>query len=122
MSAAKSAGTSYAACNEGEAVSGGGFELLEQISPKASYVLQANRPSLIETATEEEGEGTTTYPAPKDGAAASGWAVTIEDSFDPELGFRAYVMCAVPASGKEQSILQQANSGQELQQVLELLH
>lgn len=70
---------------------------------------------------EEEGE-VTAYPAPQDGTAASGWAVTIENASGPKLSFRSYVMCTVPDSGKEISTLEQANGGQELQQILQLLH
>ena len=109
-------------------VSGGGFELIGAISPQTSFVLQANRPSLSETVQEEEEEEeeeedeVTAYPAPQDGTAASGWAVTIENASGPKLSFRSYVMCTVPDSGKEISTLEQANGGQELQQILQLLH
>ena len=119
----KVTGTSYAACNAGEVVSGGGFELLGAVSSQTTYVLQADRPSLIENALqEEEEEEATTYPTPKNGSDASGWAVTIDASSDPKLSFRSYVLCAIPALQKEVSTLEQANGGQELQQVLELLH
>ena len=121
--AVKAANTSYTACNTGEVVSGGGFELLGAISPQTSYILQANRPSLSETAPEEDGEAeVTVYPAPKDGAAANGWAVTIDNGSGPNFSFRSYALCAVPDSAKEVTTLEQANGGQELQQILQLLH
>ena len=121
LTSAKAANTSYAACNTDEVVSGGGFEMIGAISPQTSYVLQANRPSLSVTVQEEKGE-VTAYPAPQDGTAASGWAVTIENASGPKLSFRSNVMCTVPDSGKEISTLEQANGGQELQQILQLLH
>jgi len=121
VSTAKSAATSFAACKEGEVVSGGGFELLGHVSPKTSYVLLADRPSLGETLAEEE-TATAIFPIPEEGAVANGWAVTIVAGSDPAPSFRAYVMCAVPSPVKETlSTLEQANSGQELQQILQLL-
>jgi hypothetical protein len=106
--------TSYAACEEGETVSGGGFDL-SRVSSDAIYQVQANRPSLIE---EEEEEEEAFYPLPKNGRAATGWAVTIANTSGSELRFRAYAMCATPADGGTQQ-LGQAN--QEGQQVLELI-
>jgi hypothetical protein len=113
----KIAETSYAACEEGEVVSGGGFDLFGPSSSKATYLLRADRPSLIKAFSEEE-EEEAIYPEPKNGAAATGWAVTIENTSGTELRFRAYAMCAVPGGGETK--LSQAN--QEGQQVLQLLH
>jgi hypothetical protein len=110
----KFAETSYAGCREDETVSGGGFDFLGRVQPDASYLLVANRPSLIEEEEEEEEE--VFYPLPKNGNAATGWAVTIANPSGYELRFRAYAMCAVPASGEQK--LSQAN--QEAQQVLQL--
>lgn len=116
MTAAKAAGTSYAACKKDEQVSGGGFELLGPISPDTSYTLWASRPSLVEPGEEE------TYSAPRDGWNASGWAVTIASRPDQAVSFRSYAMCMVPSSNTEgQSVLEQANQNQELQQILQLL-
>ncbi len=112
----KFAETSYAACEEGETVSGGGFELLSRTQPDEVFQIQADRPSLIEEEEEEEEEAF--YPLPKNGRAATGWAVTIANATGGELRFRAYAMCATPADGGTQQ-LSQAN--QEGQQVLELL-
>ncbi|HEX3325223.1 MAG TPA: hypothetical protein VHR65_08865 [Solirubrobacterales bacterium] len=106
--------TSYAACQEGETVSGGGYDLLGHTPSDAIFQIQANRPSLIE---EEEEE--VFYPQPQNGTAATGWAVTIANTSGSELRFRAYAMCATPAEGGTQQ-LSQAN--QEGQQVLQLLH
>ena len=120
VSPSKFGDTSYAACRKGELVSGGGFDLLGPISPQSSYTVAADRPSLIENGPEGEG---TSYPSPKNGAAASGWAVALENNSGFALRFRAYAMCAAsPTEGEEsQSKLESAESGQELQQVLELL-
>jgi Collagen triple helix repeat (20 copies) len=107
--------TSYAACEEGETVSGGGFDLSGRVPSDAIYQVQANRPSLIAEEEEEE----VFYPQPKNGNAATGWAVTIANTAGTELRFRAYAMCATPAEGGTQQ-LSQAN--QEGQQVLQLLH
>ena len=105
--------TSYAGCKEGETVSGGGYDLLNRIPSDAIFQVQANRPSLEEEEEEEE----VFYPQPKNGKAATGWAVTIANTSGSELRFRAYAMCATPASGGTQQ-LSQAN--QENQQVLQL--
>lgn len=105
---------SYAGCKEGETVSGGGYDLLGRTQSDAIFQVQANRPSLIE---EEEEEEEIFYPQPKNGAAATGWAVTIANTSGSEIRFRAYAMCATPAEGGTQQ-LSQAN--QENQQVLQL--
>lgn len=95
--------TSYAACKEGEMVSGGGFDVLGRSSLKGGYLLRTDRPSLTATVEEEneeeEIEEVTIYPAPKSGDPATGWAATIFNLSGQELSFRAYVMCAVPAEG-----------------------
>jgi hypothetical protein len=119
--------TSYAACKEGEMVSGGGFDVLGRFSLKGGYLIRTDRPSLVATEEEEneeeEIEEVTVYPAPKNGTAATGWAASI---FSPsgEVNYRAYVMCVVPNEGEgETQKLSQANqNSQEGQQVLQLAH
>jgi hypothetical protein len=112
--------TSYAACKEGEMVSGGGFDVFGG-SPKGGYLLRTDRPSLVGTEEEneeEEIEEVTVYPSPKNGTAATGWAASI---FSPsgEVSYRAYVMCVVPGEGETQK-LSQTHQNQEGQQVLQL--
>lgn len=120
VSPGKFAETSYAACKNGEMVSGGGYDILGRTSPRAVYMVRADRPSLIETVFEEE-EEITIYPQPKNGTAPTGWATTIFNFSGEEMSFRAYVMCVVPGEGEsETKKLSQANQNQESQQVLQL--
>ena len=101
----RGAATSYAACKKGEAVTGGGYDFLVGPSFKSPYVVAADRQSLFngglseeeveELEEEEVEEEAAVYPAPKDGAAATGWAVRIiAGSPGSRLVFRAYVSCA----------------------------
>jgi hypothetical protein len=86
---------SNARCLPGEAVTGGGFDFIEPIEPeepetKNLYIL-ASRASL-----EQDEAGHITYPAPADGAAATGWLVAMSNETEDTVYFRAYVMCARP--------------------------
>jgi Collagen triple helix repeat (20 copies) len=86
-------GLSYAACLQGEAVSGGGFDFANLAPADANYHLGIDRPSLkIEHHPPEPEE----YPPPEDGGPATGWAVSFENNTGSTLDFRAYVQCASP--------------------------
>lgn len=77
---------SFASCNPGEPVTGGGYQALEGTT-SSEFHLTLNRPSL------HVGEE---FPPPGDGAAATGWLVSIENNTLNDIKFRAYVMCASP--------------------------
>ncbi|MGA8746318.1 MAG: hypothetical protein WB507_10695 [Solirubrobacterales bacterium] len=83
-----SANSSYAACETGEAVTGGGFDFTAPATD-SEYNLQADRPSL-ETVSPK----LTTYPRPTNGSAAIGWIVGFENRTSSSFAFRSYVMCA----------------------------
>lgn len=82
-------GESYAACLAGEAVTGGGFDFLEDGPENFEYAVLADRPS-----NAEEMEGALEYVAPQNGTAASGWAVRIDNETSDTVYFRTYVLCA----------------------------
>jgi hypothetical protein len=84
-------GSSYAACLAGESVTGGGFEFLEEGPESFEYSILTDRASL-----EELNGGVTEYPAPADGAAASGWMVAMDNETSDTFYFRAYVICVRP--------------------------
>jgi hypothetical protein len=90
-------GESNAKCLPGEAVTGGGFDFIEPSEPEfpaaEHFYILASRPSL-EQGTESEGN--ISYPAPADGAAASGWVVAMSNETEDTVFFRAYVICARP--------------------------
>jgi hypothetical protein len=81
---------SYAVCLQGEAVTGGGFDLLEG-PPASNYFVEMNRASILE----EPNAGLRFFRPPGNGHAATGWAVGIHNS-GLTLNFRAYVQCASP--------------------------
>jgi hypothetical protein len=83
---------SYAACLEGEAVSGGGFAF-DDIPANANYKLLVDRPSIkIEPPPPEP----TFFPEPENGGKATGWLVGIENDTSSTFNFRAFVQCASP--------------------------
>jgi hypothetical protein len=82
---------SDAQCLPGEAVTGGGFDVVEETEP-LEYTVLANRPD----SGEEEAEGELVYPVPADGSAASGWLVALRNDSPETVFFRAYVICARP--------------------------
>jgi Collagen triple helix repeat (20 copies) len=98
--------TSYAACKKSEVVTGGGFDFARRPTVKDTYVLVANRSSLFNSGLSEEEEEQieeeeieeyeAVYPAPKEGGAATGWAVTMEGNEESTVVFRASVLCATP--------------------------
>jgi hypothetical protein len=79
----------------GEAVTGGGFDFIEPFEPELPetehFYILASRPSV-----EQDELGLTTYPAPSDGATATGWVVAMNNETEDTVYFRAYVMCARP--------------------------
>lgn len=85
--------TSYAACDPGESVVGGGWSFVGGGGRPVStaYYLTASRPSI-----EEEEPGFTFYPAPADGEAATGWIAAFENDTGSTFEFRSYVQCAKP--------------------------
>lgn len=122
----KGPATSYAACKKNEVATGGGYDFIRRPTLRSVVIVIANRESLLVPRSEEELEELeeeeieeleAVYPAPKGGAAATGWAVSMEATGDP-IAFRATVSCAgVGAAGSGK--LSQAN--EEGQQVLQLL-
>jgi hypothetical protein len=83
---------SYAACLQGEAVTGGGFDLPEGTPANSNYFVQVNRPSIVE----EMPPNLPVVEAPQNGHAATGWATAIGNKTGVTLSFRAYVQCASP--------------------------
>ncbi len=79
---------SYAACQAGEAVTGGGYEFFEGNPENPSYTIAANRPS------NQDAKGN--HPVPADGAKPSGWLVAMTNLTGSTFKFRAYAMCASP--------------------------
>ncbi len=86
--AASGAAISYATCQAGETVTGGGYTLTS--APRPMQVYQ-NTPG----ATLGEGLTATVGPAPQ-GTEAEGWLVSIKAETAEEVSFAAYVMCASP--------------------------
>ena len=84
-------GESYAACLPGEAVTGGGFEFLQEGPESFEYRVLADRPS-----GEEASDDGIEYPTPADGAAARGWVAAIDNETSGTFYFRAYAVCARP--------------------------
>lgn len=82
---------SAAPCLPGEAVTGGGFDIVQESEP-LEYTILANRPD----SGEEEVEGELVDPAPLDGNAASGWVVVLRNDSPETVFFRAYAICARP--------------------------
>jgi hypothetical protein len=86
---------SNAKCLPGEAVTGGGFDFIEPFEPEhpetEHFYILASRASV-----EQDEAGHTSYPVPADGAAASGWLVSMSNETEDTVYFRAYVMCARP--------------------------
>lgn len=84
-------GESNAKCLTGEAVTGGGFDFLEDEPANSGYILQADRPS-----SEADFEGETIYAPTSDGGPADGWLVAMANESGGTFEFRAYAMCARP--------------------------
>jgi hypothetical protein len=84
------AGSSYAACLQGEAVTGGGFDFPANAT-NLNYSVIADRPSIV-----VEIPGETSDAAPENGHAATGWVVQIFNNTSSPLEYRAYVQCASP--------------------------
>jgi hypothetical protein len=82
---------SYAACLEGEAVTGGGINLAERAPVNTTYKVLADRPSIKQTLAPGA-----IFPPPPDGATATGWLAEVENDTGSTFDFRAYVQCASP--------------------------
>jgi hypothetical protein len=80
--------SSYANCDLGEAVTGGGYKV--EGAPSAAYAVEQDRPS------NRIKQGFTIYPVPDEGTEPSGWIVTIENLTGSTMTFNGYVMCAAP--------------------------
>jgi hypothetical protein len=94
---------SYAQCGKGEAVTGGGFQVLSPIEGRSPYVTVFNRPSDFEELSQEEIEerereeeevAAILYPTPPEGGEATGWAVRLLP-IESRITFQAYAECAV---------------------------
>jgi hypothetical protein len=84
---------SYAQCQPGEAVTGGGYDFPSGRPSGTDYYISANRPSIIikgSTPIEDF------YSPPPDGQAATGWLVAAENNTSFNFEIRAYVQCASP--------------------------
>lgn len=81
---------SYAACEPGEAVTGGGYNFPSGHPVNPSYFIGSDGPSLMEQVSPMKVK----YMRPADGAPATGWVVFIENETGSTFTFRAYVMCS----------------------------
>jgi hypothetical protein len=96
-------GGSYAACESGEAVTGGGYDFTEGPA-NGKFALNADRPSdqgvLIldrPASTHPDLIGPIyTHLAPSNGAQASGWFSSVKNETGSSLKIRSYVLCASP--------------------------
>lgn len=93
---------SYAACRKGEAVAGGGFQILGELEGRSPYVTLADRPSLFvelgekeieELEAEEADMVAAVFPLPGDGEEATGWTVRLAP-IESRFTYQAYVECA----------------------------
>lgn len=82
---------SYAPCEPGETVVGGGWDFGENPPVGSGYKLEADRPSL-----DVDGPGFHFYPPPPDGGIATGWAAIFSNDTGAPFQFRSYVLCASP--------------------------
>jgi hypothetical protein len=87
-----SGSASYAPCEPGEAVTGGGWDFPSGRPESIDYFIAASRP----TVTEEFEPEVTFYPPPSDGTPATGWLVSAENNTLNPFEVRAYVQCASP--------------------------
>lgn len=92
--AASDEGSSYAGCESGQSVTGGGYDYPAD-APSTSVIIIANRPSSIFLFF-LLGKLITTYPEPTENTAASGWLATVKNISGSEVKIRAYVICAAP--------------------------
>ncbi len=81
---------SYAACETGESVTGGGFDFPKGSPSGSNYYMEADRPSV------EMGAPTPYYPPPPDGTRPTGWEVAFTNATGSPFTFRSYVVCASP--------------------------
>jgi hypothetical protein len=96
-------GYSYAVCESGEAVTGGGYDFTEGPA-NGKFALSADRPSdqgvLIldrPASTHPDLIGPIyTHLAPSNGSQASGWLSSVKNETGSPLKIRSYVLCASP--------------------------
>lgn len=91
--AASSEGSSYAGCESGQSVTGGGYDY--PTTAPTSVIVIADRPSSIFTLF-ILGKLIVTYPVPAENAAASGWLASVKNTGGSEIKIRSYVICAAP--------------------------
>jgi hypothetical protein len=82
---------SYAACQAGELLTGGGYEF-EGIPPEEKFRLRLMRPSLKVPSGGKA--GMFFFPPPADGEPATGWLVAMENRGAATFEFRSYALCA----------------------------
>ncbi len=93
---------SYAACESGEAVTGGGYDFPTEPPTNGKFALTIDRPSdqgiliLDKPAGVKPDLGITTHLAPGNGTAASGWFSAVKNETGASIKIRSYVICASP--------------------------
>ena len=94
---------SYAACESGEAVTGGGYDFTEGPT-NVDFAVNIDRPSDVgvlildkPTSTHPDLLGPIhTHLAPSNGSPASGWFSAVKNETGSSLKIRSYVLCASP--------------------------
>jgi hypothetical protein len=86
---------SYAACEPGETVTGGGYNFTSGPANHL-YDLGSNAPSLVRRESLPGGITKTIYSRPADGTPATGWSVFMRNETGSTFSFQALVMCASP--------------------------
>jgi hypothetical protein len=84
---------SYAQCQPGEAVTGGGYDFPGGRPSGTDYYISADRPSIVIKGPDPIEDF---YTPPPDGQAATGWIVAAENNTSVNFEIRAYVQCASP--------------------------
>jgi hypothetical protein len=87
---------SYAACEPGEVVTGGGYNFTSGPPANHLYDLGSNAPSLVRQESLPGGITKTIYSRPDDGTPATGWSVFMRNETGSAFSFQALVMCASP--------------------------
>jgi hypothetical protein len=82
-------GASFASCQAGETVTGGGWDFTTQPASSTTFTVDADRPSNHTT------EPIDKFLAPADGTAPQGWLIDISNP-SASVSFRAYALCASP--------------------------
>lgn len=82
-------GVSFASCQAGETVTGGGWDFTTEPAGSTTFRVDADRPSNHTTDPVDK------FLAPPDGSAPQGWLVYIVNP-STSVSFRAYALCASP--------------------------